>query len=202
MKAFLGQLETGTGITGLDLTGMPTISSTGDLQADRATDESAIYGDLTKNLARNKATDLEAQKQELAERGIPYTPGDTTSAYGKAIQGVTDQYTKLDEDAQNQARIQSTQDMATTEGTQANAQNAFLTQALAKANYPLNALNTLSGSSQLQTLLQSILGTHSVDTSADTSKAVAGINAGSASDTANINAIASLAKKSTPIITT
>lgn len=57
----------------------------------------------TEGLEERQARDLEMAKQEAAERGLPYDPGNRESAYGRAIGGVNDRYDNLYSQANDQA---------------------------------------------------------------------------------------------------
>lgn len=60
------------------------------------------YSYLTRNFERDKARDLEAKKQELAQRGIPIDPNDE-SLWSKTVGGVEEFYKDQYADANTQA---------------------------------------------------------------------------------------------------
>jgi len=61
------------------------------------------YSLETRGLDERKAREMEEAKQEAANRGLPYDPGNPESAYGKALSGVTTRYDTLYANAANQA---------------------------------------------------------------------------------------------------
>jgi len=103
----------------------PAIYSTGDFQSEVQKAQDANYQYLTKNLGQQKAQEMEAMKQELANRGIPLdmTP---TSAYGSAIKSLEDKYTQLDQDARNQAIMAGNQTLTAQSGVNLAGREAFL----------------------------------------------------------------------------
>jgi hypothetical protein len=83
----------------LDLSGAPKLLSDGDIQAERQSVYDSNYQLQTKDLAGQQTHDLEAQKQELANRGIPYNPGsdpndtgDVNNVYARSINQVNTRY--------------------------------------------------------------------------------------------------------------
>lgn len=77
------------------------------------------YGLATHGVDAQKARDLEAAKQEAAERGIPFDPGNRESAYGRAIGGVNDRYDDIYSQARGQAYA-AAQGVYSTQGGLAN----------------------------------------------------------------------------------
>ncbi len=92
----------------------------------------ANYATMTKDLQKNKSFDLEQQKQELANRGIPYDPSDPTSLYGRTVQGVNSRYDALDQEAKNASILTGNNSLATQAGIDdAAAKNALAAAGLA-----------------------------------------------------------------------
>jgi hypothetical protein len=106
-----------------------------DPETDRQNAQDATYGSLTKYYDRDKARELEAQKQELAERGIPYDPAaaqdvNSKNLYGRTIGGIDQKYQGFKEEAGRQSILSGNQAYATT----ASARDSFLTAATGSAN--------------------------------------------------------------------
>lgn len=140
------------GLKPVDLSGAPKILTDNDLQATRQSAYNSLYGQATKNLDRNKARELEAQKQELAERGIPYDPNDPNSLYGKTIGGVNERYDTLYSDAENQANLGADSRLQTLAGVNSAANDAFTKNAMAQFQSQLDAAST--GGSILDVLMK------------------------------------------------
>lgn len=86
--------------------------------ADRQRAEEASYNTLTKYYDRDMSRELEAQKQELAQRGIPYDPAaaqdpNSQSLYGKTIGAIGQKYQGLKDSASQQAILSGNQAYAT-----------------------------------------------------------------------------------------
>jgi hypothetical protein len=64
--------------------------------------QDAAYGYITKTYQRDKQREMEAAKQELAQRGIPIDSG-PNSLWTKTLQGIDEKYQGLDDQAKNQA---------------------------------------------------------------------------------------------------
>jgi len=137
---------------GVDLSGAPKVYTGADLASSRQSAYDSLYSTATQNLERNRLRDLEAAKQETADRGIPYDPSNPESAYGKAIGGVEDQYHKWDQEAQAAANNGADQRMATESQVNAAAGNQFSTNKLAEFNSKLTAASTASNA--LNVLMQ------------------------------------------------
>lgn len=123
----------------LDLSGAPSILGANDLEGARTQAYESLYALNTRNLERNKARELEDQKQELANRGIPYTPGDAESAYGKAIGGINERYDAEFQDAQNRAIAGAADYASNLAGINKTAQDAFMQQAMGQFQSQLDA---------------------------------------------------------------
>lgn len=88
----------------------------GDGERKRA--EEATYNTLTRNYDRDMSRELEAVKQEMANRGIPYDPAaaqdpNTNNLYGKTVGGVSEKYRTLKDQAAQQAVLSGNQAFAT-----------------------------------------------------------------------------------------
>lgn len=129
----------------LDLSGAPKILTDNDLQATRQQAYQGIYDNETKNLERRKALELEQQKQELANRGIPYNPNNEESLYGRTIAGIQDRYDKLYQDASVSANAAADERLKTLSNVNTQAYSAFLEGATADFKSRLDAAST-SGS--------------------------------------------------------
>lgn len=79
-------------------------ASTGDMSADRARVEDALFSNLTRNNSRDKAIEMEALKQDLANRGITYST-DPMSRYQQEVGGLNQRYDDLGMQAKTQASI-------------------------------------------------------------------------------------------------
>lgn len=109
----------------------------GSLSRQRA--EEATYGTLTKYYDRDMAREMEDQKQELANRGIPYDPAaaqdpNSKSLYGRTISGIAQRYQGLKDAASQQAILSGNQAYA----TDAAARDSFL-------NSVVNGASTFGG---------------------------------------------------------
>ena len=105
-----------------------TTAASGLANGGRQAATDAAYGYITKDYAQNKAREMEAAKQELAQRGIPID-ANSESLWSKTVQGIDQKYQSLDDQAKNQAL---------TAGNQYYATDASAVQALG------NTVNTLS----------------------------------------------------------
>jgi hypothetical protein len=75
---------------------------------DRRRAEEATYGTLTKYYDRDQAREMEEQKQELANRGIPYDPTaaqdpNSKNLYGRTIGGISEKFRGLKDTAAQQS---------------------------------------------------------------------------------------------------
>lgn len=77
--------------------------------------QSAVYGYMTKDYGTAKAQEMEAAKQELAQRGIPIDPS-PGSLWSKSLKAIDDKYQSLDDQAKNQAVTAGNQTYATNVG--------------------------------------------------------------------------------------
>lgn len=99
--------------TNVDPNAAPAMPTVDNSTFDRAKYENMAYSSLTRNFDRDQAREMELQKQELAERGLPYSPGDTTSAYGQALQGINERWDQKRDAAAQQAYTMADSSMAT-----------------------------------------------------------------------------------------
>lgn len=138
----------------LDTSGAPKILTADDLEAQRQTTQDALYRQRTQNLERNRGRDLEAQKQELAERGIPLNfandPSNPNNLYARAIGDVNDRYNALDREAMDAAITGADQRMATEASVNKTAYDAFMSNA--QANYQAQLDAAAAGTNALQVL--------------------------------------------------
>lgn len=77
------------------------------------------YGLATAHLDERQTREMEAAKQEAADRGLPYDPSNRESAYGKVTGAVTDKYNDLYQGASQQA-YQAAESAYTAQGGLAN----------------------------------------------------------------------------------
>lgn len=111
-------------------------AAAGTFQGDvsRAAAEEATYGTLTKYYDRDQAREMEAVKQEMAERGIPYDPAaamdpSSKNLYGRTVGAVDQKYRALKDDAGRQAVLAGNQAYA----TDAAARDSFLNAVMSGA---------------------------------------------------------------------
>ena len=139
----------------LDTSGAPQILTAEDLAAQRQTTQDALYRQNTKDLERNRQRDLEAQKQELANRGIPLNfAGDENNPnnlYARSIGDVNSRYDTLDNQARDAAITGADQRMSAEAGVNKTAYDAFMTNAQANFQSQLDA--AAAGSNALQVLM-------------------------------------------------
>ena len=85
----------------------------------------SAYNYITQDYSNQKAQEMEAAKQELANRGIPLDPTEG-SLYQKTLASIDKKYTQLDDQAKNQAFLQGGQLYGTKAGASTDAFNAFI----------------------------------------------------------------------------
>ena len=107
----------------------PTLFGSEDLLAEAAKARDANYAYLSRDFASNKATQIENKKQELANRGIPYSD-DPNSPYGKAIKQIETQFADLDMQARNQSISGGNETINTLSTASTNANQAFMKNVL------------------------------------------------------------------------
>jgi len=76
--------------------------SSGDLEADRARIEDEVFGRLTRGLDEDQTRALEAKKQELFNKGIPYS-NDPNSRYQQEIGDINERFDLARTDARQRA---------------------------------------------------------------------------------------------------
>lgn len=105
-KGILGGALENLGVKGtLNLSSAPSILETGDVRSEAQKVGDANYAYLTRNVERDKRREIEAAKQELANRGIPIDYGNPDSMWNKAIGAINQRYDDLDLTASQQAII-------------------------------------------------------------------------------------------------
>lgn len=107
----------------------PQVFGAEDLQGEVKAAQDANYAYLSRDFASNKATDIENKKQELANRGIPYSD-DPNSPYGKAVREIETRYSDLDMQAKNQAIAGGNETIQTLSGASIGANQAFIKNVL------------------------------------------------------------------------
>lgn len=121
----------------LDFSGAPEVVGSGDLEADRQKYIDSYYGLATQNFDRDQAREMEAQKQELANRGIVYDPGNASSAYGKAVGAIDEKWAAARDQAKQSAIVNSGAEMERQADIQGKARDRFITELLTKRGLPL-----------------------------------------------------------------
>jgi hypothetical protein len=136
----------------IDLSGAPRILETGDVRDQAQKVGDANYSYITRNVERNKRRELEAAKQELAERGIPIDYANPDSMWNKATGAINQRYDDIDQAASNQAIMGRDASMGALISGQSTARNAFVSgattvaeNARANLNSSLAASGALSG---------------------------------------------------------
>lgn len=127
----------GTSKTFKDLATAAAETFNGSVSRQRA--EEATYSTLTRYYDRDMSREMEEQKQELANRGIPYDPAaandpNTKNLYGKTIGSISEKYRGLKDQASQQAVLAGNQAYA----TDASARDSFL-------NAVINGASTFGG---------------------------------------------------------
>lgn len=135
----------------LDLSGAPKILSSDDFGAARQSVYDSVYASNTKNLDRDRQRDLEATKQELANRGIPINFGGD-DLYSKSVGSVNERYDQRDLDARNAANMQADQSLSTMANVNNTAYNAFMNTATSEFESQLATAAAASGA--LETLIK------------------------------------------------
>jgi len=85
----------------------------GKTAAQQARD--ANYSYITQHYGEQKAQEMEAKKQELAQRGIPLDPS-PTSLYGRSLAQIDQKYQAMDDQAKNQSLVTGDQSYSTQAG--------------------------------------------------------------------------------------
>lgn len=121
----------------IDLTGAPVVGGEdiGKL-AGQAAD--ANYNYITRNYATQKKQEMDAAKQELAQRGIPLDPS-PDSLYGRTLAQIDQKYQALDDQANNQAIVARDSSLTATTGVQKTSHDAFLSGIQARSDAELKA---------------------------------------------------------------
>ncbi len=117
----------------IDLSGAPKILETGDVRSEAQKVGDANYAFLTRNAERDKRREMEATKQELAERGIPIDYGNPDSMWSKATGAINQRYDELDQAASNQAIIGRDASTGVLISGQKTARDAFVQGATTEA---------------------------------------------------------------------
>ncbi len=116
-----------------DFNAMPDVYTAGDFEGTRKSVGDAIYNNSTRYLQQDQDTAMSSAKQELANKGIPYSD-DPNSAYQRGLANVNRRFDAERQAARNDAEAQTTSQMATNSDVQMNA----LTGGITKANGGLN----------------------------------------------------------------
>ena len=111
------------------LAGAPGVMTAPDLQGAVQQAQDANFQFMTKNLERDKTQEMEAAKQDLANRGVPMdpTPG---SLWSKTLGSIDEKYQGVKQDAQNQSIALGNQTLSTQAGVQNQARDSFINGAL------------------------------------------------------------------------
>lgn len=139
----------------LDTSGAPRILTAEDLAAQRQTTQDALYRQNTKDLETRRSRDLEAQKQELANRGIPVDfasdPNNPNNQYARALGDVNSRYDTLDSQARDAAITGADQRMLAETQVNKTAYDSFMSNA--QANYQSQLDAAAAGTNALQVLV-------------------------------------------------
>jgi hypothetical protein len=136
----------------LDLSGAPKILGAEDLASSRQSVYDSLYRSNTQNLARDKQRELEDQKQELANRGIPINfSSDGSDLYSRSINSIGERYDARDQAARDAANIAADQSLATQAGVNKTAYDSFMEGA--KGTFESQLQSAAAGSDVLKTLM-------------------------------------------------
>ena len=152
-KGILGGALENLGVKGnMDISGAPKILETGDVRTEAQKVGDANYAYLTRNVGRDKRREMEATKQELAERGIPIDYGNADSMWNKATGAINQRYDEIDAAANQQSIMGRDASMGALISGQNIARDAFLKgvnleaeNARANLNSALTATGSLTG---------------------------------------------------------
>lgn len=139
--SFMGALG---GFKPFDLTGAPKILQTGDVRDEATKAADANYAYMTKNYAKAKTDEMEAKKQELAERGIPLD-ADPNSLYGKTMKAIDDKYRDMDDQAKNMAISKANETLQAQMSGQSMAYDSFLKGAGMQHQSGIQDITTFGG---------------------------------------------------------
>lgn len=127
----------------LDLSGAPKILGADDLAGSRQSAYDSLYKQGTQNLERDRGRDLEAQKQELAQRGIPINfDSGGGDLYSKSVNSVNERFDARDAAARDAANVGADARLATLANVNSQASQAFLNNATSKFQSQIDALAT------------------------------------------------------------
>lgn len=114
----------------IDLSAGPHVLTGSDLADQHQKDYDAVYGNETQYLDKQRTADLDAKKQELAQRGIVYDPAaedpNSQTGYGKALRGITQSYDQKYHTAANDAQLTSDTNQASTISASSDAYRTWL----------------------------------------------------------------------------
>lgn len=145
-KGILGGALENLGAKGnIDLSGAPKILETGDVRTEAQRVGDANYNYLTRNMERDKRREMEAAKQELAERGIPIDYGNPDSMWNKATGAINQRYDEINSAANQQAIIGRDASMGALISGQNVARDAFLKGAGMEADNARSQVSTALG---------------------------------------------------------
>lgn len=158
---FIRNAISGLGTGGVDLSGQPELLAEGDAMAGRQQVYDAALRQRTANFERDKARQLEAKKQEMAERGIPYSPGsdpnNPDNLYDRTIGAVEEDYRIRQREAEDAATLAADQSYATRIAGNTQQRNSFLEAALGGYNSKLESAATAGG------LLNQVMQKYNID---------------------------------------
>lgn len=118
----------------------PKIPGAADLAGDINKVRDANYQYLSRDFGTNKAQEIEAAKQDLANRGIPFDPN-PNSLYGRTMKQLEQKYGDLDMQARQQAIIGGDQTFSTQVGAAKTANDAFYQGVFGITDAELNKYN-------------------------------------------------------------
>ena len=165
-----------TGKANPDFSGGPSITTVDP--AMRQKYEDSTYQDLTRNFDRDKGRDMEAVKQDLANRGIPFDPADSSSLYGRTVQGVDEKYKGYFDQAKNSA-ITTGASLANQDvNTNNAAATSFVDNVIKKDQAPIQDAAALAKMGNQDTIISALMTKYGIDKTAATTIAVKKIGSG------------------------
>lgn len=152
----LGQTAVNTAAANLDGSALattfnPTLPdryTTGDLNADRQKTYDVALSYLSKNFERDKGREEEATRQRLANQGIAFS-ADPNSRYQQEIGGLNERYDNLMGQYQNQAFLNSGQELERMTGIGETVRQNSLGEQAGIRNQTIGELQGLTGLDQL-----------------------------------------------------
>jgi hypothetical protein len=144
-ESYLNELE--GKLSPVDLSGAPKLLSDGDIKAERQSVYDSNYQLQTQGVEDQRAHDLEAQKQELANRGIAYNPGtdpndpsNVNNVYARSINSVNQRFDTRESNAAAAANAAADSSLSTFVGANKTQNDQYLDTARTKYQTELDQL--------------------------------------------------------------